>query len=1413
MARKHFGKWTLSALALAAAGAAPMPIAPTPPAPPATAPATKPAPAESVALGGSERFLSYIATDKPIYRANEKVWVRAVLLNAATHQPLADDQNAQAQVQILGPRGEVVASGGAASEKSVVAFGWTVPESAAGGEYTFKLTYPFQGYTPAERKFDVRIYRAPRLRNQITFARDGYGPGEMVTATVHSERAEGGFPANAKVTVIARVDDRQVYTGPASIDAKGDCTASFPLPAALARGEGTLAFAIEDGGVVETASKTIPILLQTLDLNIYPEGGNAVAGIDNRFYVEAKTPAQMPADLVGAIVVSKGKQVAAVKTEHEGRGRFDFTPAAGETYTLKLSEPAGISKTWNLPAAEAHGVALQAVGNIVLKEKPVQVKLAATDAGTYKITLRRREVDVANPVNVVMRAGMSALNVQFDVKPEADAVLTATVWNDKGEPLAERLIYRQPAHSINVQVRPDQSTYAPGGTAKLDIWTTDEAGKGIASLVGLTVTDDTVQELMEKREQAPRLPVMVFLEPEVRELADAQVYLDPSNPKAPLATDLLLGTQGWRRFATMNAADFMAKYGDAGRRVLAFKTEPQVRRFARGGGGGAGGGFGAAAPQGAVVLNEGGLMLDAARQQEQGKNRFGMEEKDADAATVGELAGEQKKAVAAQPVAPMPVQAAAQPVALMPAQAAADKVAQKMIPAGGGGGAGGRGFAANLGPGALVIVRQYAHELRPNWSPTDRSDFTETVYWNAGIQTDESGHASASFALADSVTTFRIFADAFSKSGAVGSSSSGTVQAVQPFFIEPKIPLEVSAGDVIELPIAAVNNTPNDFKDFALTVTGSGNLKIEAPKADGTLAAGQRTRQLYKITVGGETGSVDLTILATAGAFSDKVTRQLRVKPKGFPTQFAYGGLLDAASPAKKQIMIPSSVVPHSVTTFATVYPSPMANLTDAVAALLREPNGCFEQTSSTNYPLAMAQTYFMTHQGVDPKLAAQGAELLSHGYQKLTAFECKDKGYEWFGGDTPGHEALTAYGIMEFHDMKAAGLVIVDDKMLNRTQTWLIGREDGKGGFQRNQKSCDSFGSAPELTTNAYIVWALLQAGQTNLEREAAAVRDAARGSTDSYVLALAANICLLSKDGENAKFFMNQLAKKQDKDGAVQGGETSITRSGGQALAIETTALTALAWMQDKEFAGDTQNALKFLADSCKGGRFGSTQSTILALKAIVAYDQQNAHPKAAGQVALYVDDKPAGDAIGFTADSKGALTFGDFAPVLTPGPHTVDIRMSDGSEMPFSMGVNYNSVTPATDRQCKLDLQTYLKDGRIAEGGITEMRVVAVNTTDADAASPVAIVGIPGGLEVRHDQLKELVKEGKIAAYEVNGREVVLYWRQIKPGVKEDISISLAAAVPGTYAAPASRVYEYYTDEFKQWVEGTSVTITPK
>ena len=100
-----------------------------------------------------------------------------------------------------------------------------------------------------------------------------------------------------------------------------------------------------------------------------------------------------------------------------------------------------------------------------------------------------------------------------------------------------------------------------------------------------------------------------------------------------------------------------------------------------------------------------------------------------------------------------------------------------------------------------------------------------------------------------------------------------------------------------------------------------------------------------------------------------------------------------------------------------------------------------------------------------------------------------------------------------------------------------------------------------------------------------------------------------------------------------------------------------------------------------------------------------------------------------------------------------------------------------------------------------------------TDVKLPTAVAIFGVPGGLEVRHDQLKELVKKKTVDAYEVIGRDVVLYWRGMEPRKRIDVPLSLIAAVPGTYTGPASRAYLYYTDEHKTWQSGVKGTIAPR
>ena len=1317
-------------------------------------------------LGGKERYLLYVNTDKPIYRANESVYIRTFMLNAADNTPASAEQT-QVNVEIKGPKGDVVFTGQTRVQHSTAGIEWKVPTGTAGGQYTAVVTSPSHGLPPAERSFDIRAYRAPRLKTQIEFTREGYGPGDTVQAALQVTRAEGGIPIGAAVTVVARVDGEEIFNqGGFKVDANGLVNAEFPLPATIATGDGAVSFVVEDGGVVEPASKTLPILLQNLNIEFYPEGGDLVAGLQNRVYVQALRPDGKPADISGFLVAerngnSQNLTRVTLKTAHEGRGILAFKPEANTQYSLALTTPSGIKRRFPLPTVARQGATLQSPKATYAYGDAIALNVQATFNGEFTLSLHKRE-RLLHTQPFKLNKLASAHTVKLDPK-DAEGVLIATLWDSQGKPLAERLIYRAPKFAVNIDIKAAKDRYVPGEKVQLDITTTDENGRPVEAVVGLTVTDDTVLEMIDKREQAPRLPVMVYLENEVLDLADAHVYLDNTNPDAPRAVDLLLATQGWRRFILVDYPAIQAVHGDAAKRALAHSVQQELRPMLARMRGGAVDEmiFADAIPEMAMDLRAQEL------EQEMPAEIMAMDE-------------------------PAPRQNVAKKE-----KAFADR--ENLNEA----------FAkrAMLAPPAY-IVREYAHATRPNRKANDRQDFTETLYWNAGIQTSaRDGKASVSFDLSDSVTGFRVLADAFGRNGALGSGDT-VIESVEPFYIEPKLPLAITVGDVIELPVAMVNGTRETLKQATLLVRAEGLTIRQTKPLD--LSAEQRGRVIVRIEAT-KPGNYELSFNATAGNYADSVKRTLTVHPRGFPVSITEGGLLASDRRFQTDLIIPQQVEAGSITAVAKVYPSPLASMEEALNTLLREPYGCFEQTSSTTYPLVMAQQYFLSHQGIEPDKIANAKDLLKKGYDRLIGFETAEKGYEWFGG-TPAHEALTAYGLMEFVDL--AKVMPVDEAMITRTRKWLLERRDGQGGFKRDQKAIDSFGRAPAPTTNAYIVWSLLESGQapSTLSAEIAAVKKEALTTKDTYVIALASNILYLANDAASGRNLAMKLREAMAKDGSISNAVTSITQSGGDALTIETTSLTLLAWLkEDDHWAAQVEQAITWLFERSKSGRFGSTQSTVLALKAINTYDAARAKPKKPGSVQLVIDGKPFGKPVSFDEQTKGAIELPDFAVKLTAGNHSLALQMQDGSKMPFALEVKYHTLVPPGKAK-QISLSTALSQSQVTEGETVEL-TAKITVGPQNAPTPIAIIGIPAGLEVRHDQLKELVGADRISAYEVIGQEVVLYWRGLKAEEQVSIPLSLTAAVPGEYNGAASRTYLYYTDEDKSWTQGVRVVISKR
>lgn len=687
----------------------------------------------------------------------------------------------------------------------------------------------------------------------------------------------------------------------------------------------------------------------------------------------------------------------------------------------------------------------------------------------------------------------------------------------------------------------------------------------------------------------------------------------------------------------------------------------------------------------------------------------------------------------------------------------------------------------------------------------NRTDFRNTIYWNPNVEVGYSGKKTIEFYASDDITSFRTTVEGISNDGTIGRAEKNIFTQL-PFAMTTKIPVEVATEDFVSIPLTLKNNT-NGPLGGVISISAPDGLKELAtiPSVQTIMPGAAKTIYLdYKVL--DKIGYGEFTISFKACGLGDAFTQKIKIAPKGFPVTASFSG----QEIEKEFSFTTNKVVNGSLKAQFTAYPNVVSDLMKGVEGILREPGGCFEQTSMSAYPNAMVLDYLKATDSKDDKTLAYAGGLLDRGYHRLLTFETKEKGYEWFGA-SPGHEGLTALGIMEFVDMKKAG-GDVDQKMIDRTAEWILSHKDGKGGFQRKAGGYHDFGRISDDIMNAYIVWALAEAGYTDLKTEMNASAKKGLETKDAYIIAMMANAAYKLNDTKKAEELMTALLKMQDTNGSWTGSTHSITYSQGQSLTIESTSIGILALLKSGKNAGELQKAIQFLTSSRSGyGVFSSTQGTILALKALTEYAKASKKTTEDGTIYVYVDGKKVAEKT-YKAGATGAITMDGLEEFIKgDGKHDIKVKFAGvKTPLPYSVAVSWNTTLPASQKECAVDLTTKFA-AKTANVGET-MRLVATITNKKNEGIPstMAIVGIPAGFSVQPWQLKEMQEKNVFDYYEILGNNIAIYYRGMAPKAVKVINLDLKAEMPGEYDAPASSAYLYYTNEFKTWSATDRITI---
>ena len=1092
--------------------------------------------------------------------------------------------------------------------------------------------------------------------------------------------------------------------------------------------------------------------------------------------------------------------------------------------------------------------------------------------GVVRVTVWDASQTPAKPLaeRLVYRKSQRGLRVEVDRQNGAGPAINGTsATNGTNENAATNIRPSGPNRPIGA--------LAPGEHANLKLKVTNERGEPVSAAVGIAVVDDAVISLTDDEHKEPTLKTHLLVGSELEspeDIEDVEFYVAPE-AKSEAALDHLLGTQGWRRFVEKRYDELLNDVAQQELRnklerhkcgvvdpqpldivaslpplVAEIIDRTQLRQL-----------FNRVSFAVGIVLGMSLLLALALRPRRSSTGVWmlliglsaagiiiGCGGADAPKKKVASPAASPATSQVAADAAPMAERGVAmgegqffmdssagkddpgpndESMLHAPASAVVTAPAKSSEEVPADFAAGGQGFRfrprrapGNIHPNSIrspeiipsrVILREYAHKHRERKSPDEeRSDFTETIFWNPLVIADRNGEATIEFDLSDSVTSFRVLADAHAADGRIGTGLSEIASRL-PFHIEPKLPLEVTAGDRIELPVAVVNDGASAV-GAKLTLASSPLLKLIGPQEyDVSVEADQRARQHFSLEVIGDVGDAEVKLSGVAGTNSDRVRKNIKVVPQGFPVSLSQSGSLSEGE-QKVSLKLPQSWTPGSLNVTLRAFPTPAADVLQGLEGMLREPCGCFEQTTSSNYPNVLVLRYLQSNGIARPDVTSRAKDMLARGYSRLVGYESKSGGFEWFGGD-PGHEALTAFGLMEFVDMQP--VFSVDSEMLARTTKWLLSRRNGKGGFERNPRHLHQWAVQQDLV-DAYVVWSLTETGMKDvlnqLSLELEHVRSLGEKSDDPYVIALAA--LSLSNAGQTAAadVLLDKLAGKQGADSKLVGRE-SITQSGGQSLWVETTALAALAWQKRPQFASHAEKAVGWIrSQRSGGGHFGSTQATVLALKALLGspVSSDAGSRPSNGAIVLRSGNDLIGEAT-FAADRLEPITISNLGAKLNPGENTLTLSMTGGRKMAFTIESSFRTARPDNDGHCPVTISTRLASEKLEAGKVTTLEAKVTNTKRDGLPMTLAILGIPAGLEVRTAQLDELKDKGVIDYFELRGREVICYWRMLKPEQVIDLKLDLTAEIPGTYTGPASQCYLYYTAEQKHWADPVKVEIT--
>ena len=483
--------------------------------------------------GGGVFEKLYLMTDKPYYSAGETLFLSGYLVHATLLT--RNSSSRYVYVELITPEGQLVERIKIDADRGQFVGTFSLNARLTSGRYTLRA------YTRWMTNFDMgylftrEIYIGNYIDDAIlTSVKYSVEQSGLVTARIRISD-QFALPIVSTPVRYRTIIDGKSRSGQSRSDKNGEITLSF-RPSE--NPNDCIEIKVHANSRDLHRYIQMPSFSNDFHVHFCPEGGNLIGGVAQVIAFKALSVNGRSCEVTGDVFNSKGERVANIATEHRGMGRFVMRPEVGESYYAEFTKADGITKRIDLPQVESAGVALR-----VMRQ-----------SDSYTVLVQPSGVDISNYAAVIHSRGAVVGVVESLQQPIKlhnrelfDGIAQISIV-EKGSNtvVAERLFYVRNGRYAAVNISSNKSMFNCRDKVVMNLYVTDSQGRAATGNFSMTVTDASV---VEREDKEQNILSYMLLSSDLRgEVEDPGSYFIDSSPKRLDNLDLVMMTNGWRRY-------------------------------------------------------------------------------------------------------------------------------------------------------------------------------------------------------------------------------------------------------------------------------------------------------------------------------------------------------------------------------------------------------------------------------------------------------------------------------------------------------------------------------------------------------------------------------------------------------------------------------------------------------------------------------------------------------------------------------------------------------------------------------------------------------------------------------------------------------------------------------------------------